>query len=167
MRKLEINEEVNKALALMAKAERIFRQEGVNNITQPGLLKEMKMAAANKHNVVIDKHLADAIDDAGLLYEYLSCQIKNKSFAIDCMFSRPNSDLEKSLKRISRNDSFYCGVFDGLNLIEMYKVSTRNFLDFTKENLKKRDKNGSSMNREHTISYPLKWVKRVGEKVEI
>lgn len=166
MKILNISEEIKFALDRIDEAQRLLRKQGVDNITQPGLLKEMRMAEALNHNLIQDKHFPDAIDERGNYYEYLSCQESGgQNFAIDCMFSRPESDKMKSLERITRNKKIYCGVFDGISLLYMYEVSVKTFLKYTEENLSRRDKNGTSKNREHTINYPLKWIKSVGKKI--
>ena len=152
-------------------ANLIAQKFGIN-ISQPGLIKEIVMAQKLGHSVVSAKHLPDACDPkTGDYFEYLSCQNKpglrdsGKNFAIDCMFSRPETDLERSLKRITRNRTFYCGVFRGTLLEEIYEVPTQTFLDYTTANLNRRDKGGTSKNREHTVNYSLKWVKEVGTKI--
>lgn len=166
MKILEISNEIKSALFKIDEAQKMLRKQGVENITQPGLLKEMRMAAILNHSLIQDKHFPDAVDGNGNYYEYLSCQENGgQNFAIDCMFSRPQADKNKSLERISRNKKIYCGVFDGIILLYIYEVSTKKFLEYTEENLLRRDKNGNSKNREHTINYPLKWIRSVGKKI--
>ena len=165
MKVLKITDKIVASLSMLDKAQTTLRQEGVDNMTQPGILKEMRMAEKLNHSVIQDKHYPDAIDGNGNFYEYLSCQSHAKNFAIDCMFSRPKTDKQKSLERITRNKKIYCGIFDGIKLLEIYEVSTQKFLEYTEDNLSRRDKNGKSKNREHTINYTLKWVKSVGKKI--
>jgi hypothetical protein len=165
MKILNISDKIITALSKLDEAQTVLRREGVDNMTQPGLLKEIRMAEKLNHNLIQDKHYPDAIDDKGNFYEYLSCQSHAQNFAIDCMFSRPEADKQKSLERITRNKKIYCGVFDGIKLLTMYEVPTQKFLEYTEDNLSRRDKNGQSKNREHTINYTLRWVKSVGKKI--
>lgn len=165
---IEVNDDIRTAIIYLNKAQELFRKAGIDNITQPGLIKESIMADKLGHKVVINKHLPDATDGVNY-FEYLSCQEKvskkgkkSGNFAIDCMFS----DQERksgSLERITRNRSFYCGVFVGLSLKYIYQVSTETFLDYTDRNLTRRG--AKSKNKEHTINYPLSWVMKVGKIV--
>lgn len=147
------------------KIQSVARKIGIDNITQPGLIKELIMACKLEHNVIGSKHNADAIDKNSNLYEYLSCQITAKQFAIDGLHSRPAKKMEEDLERISRNNAIYCGVFDGVLLQKIIKVETSVLLEHTRQNLLSRDKNGSSSNTEHTVNYSLGWVESVGTKV--
>ncbi len=165
------NPDVARFSSLLEEATLLARKFGVDNITQPGLIKEIIMAQKLEHSVIFDKHLPDAIDADGNYYEYLSCQNPDdksdsaKNFAIDCMFSRPENDFQGSLNRIRRNKTIYCGVFKGVFLEEIWEVGVEVFLNKTVNNLVRRDKDGTSKNREHTVNYSLKWVKSVGTKV--
>ena len=169
---LDVNcSDMTKLISRIDEANLIAQKLGIN-ISQPGLIKEIVMAQKLGHLVVSDKHLPDAHDpETGDYFEYLSCQNKpglrdsSKNFAIDCMFSRPEEDMARSMKRITRNKTFYCGVFRGTLLEEIYEVPTQMFLDYTTANLNRRDREGTSKNREHTVNYSLKWVKEVGTKV--
>ncbi len=159
---------VQKMIEYFEKATLLAKEIGVDNITQAGLIKEMKMAEVLGHNVISDKHCADAIDQNGSLYEYLSCQVSAKTsvFAIDGLFSRPLERMEQTLEhRISRNAAFFCGTFDGVFLKKIYKVDTEKFFEYTRDSLTRRDQNGKSKNSEHTINYPLKWIESVGKIV--
>lgn len=165
---IKVNDDIRTAIQYLSKAQDLFRKAGIDNITQPGLIKESIMADKLGHMVVKNKHLPDATDGANY-FEYLSCQEKTSkkgkksgNFAIDCMFS----DLERkpaSLERITRNQSFYCGVFEGLSLKYIYQVKTETFLEYTDTNLTRRGV--KSKNKEHTINYPLSWVMKVGKIV--
>lgn len=165
---IEINEDIKTAIEYLSKAQDLFRNAGIDNITQPGIIKEVIMAEKLGHKVVKNKHLPDATDGENY-YEYLSCQEKTSkkgkksgTFAIDCMFS----DLERkpaSLERITRNKSFYCGVFEGLTLKYIYQVKTESFLEYTDQNLIRRG--SKSKNEEHTVNYPLSWVMKTGKIV--
>jgi len=170
----EYNEKIKKGVSLILKADLILKECGFPNISQAGLLKEIMMAGILGHIVIIDKHLPDAYNPLNEeeKYEYLSCQ-SGKTFAIDGMFSRPVLDKEQSLTRITRNKSFYCGIFEGFIPLEIWRVETNDFLKKTDEDLTRRDgpsakqKNteGRNINREHTMNYSIKWVKSVGKRV--
>jgi|LakMenEpi13Jul12_1017406.scaffolds.fasta_scaffold00026_10 hypothetical protein len=165
---IDVTDDIREAIKHLNKAQELFRKSGIDNITQPGLIKEVIMADSLGHKIIKNKHLPDATDGINY-YEYLSCQEKvanngkkSGTFAIDCMFSDPERKPD-SLERITRNKAFYCGVFEGLTLKYIYKVSTTAFLDYTEDNLTRRGAN--SKNKEHTINYPLSWVSRVGKIV--
>lgn len=174
MKKIEYREKMDKAVDLILKADIILKECGFENTSQAGLLKEIMMAGILGHIVITDKHLPDAYNPLNEeeKYEYLSCQ-KNKTFAIDGMFSRPEIDKKQSLKRITRNESFYCGIFEGFIPLEIWRVETEDFFKKTDEDLtrrncksaKNKNSKGLNINREHTMNYSIKWVKSVGKKI--
>lgn len=165
---IEIDDDIRLGIEYLNKAQDLFRKAGIDNITQPGLIKEVIMADKLGHKIIKNKHLPDATDGSNY-FEYLSCQEKTSkkgkksgNFAIDCMFSDSERKPD-SLDRITRNESFYCGVFEGLTLKYIYNVSTDSFLEYTDDNLTRRGV--KSKNKEHTIKYPLSWVLKVGNMV--
>ena len=101
-----------KIVALVLKAAELARTVGVHNILQPGLVKEMIMAEALGHKVIISKRAADAcdLDDESIQYEYLSCK-EGGSGQLDRMFKDPPDKRAESLNRISRNRKVYLAIF--------------------------------------------------------
>jgi hypothetical protein len=101
-----------KIVNLVLQAAALARTVGIQNLLQPGLVKEMIMADHLGHQVIITKRDADACDrdDPSILYEYLSCK-EGGSGQLDRMFKEPPEKRRESLARITRNDKIYFAVF--------------------------------------------------------
>ncbi len=131
----------------------------VDNLLQPGMIKEIIMAKILNHKIIPTKREPDAIDFNGDYYEYLSSIVrdtknnKGSSFQIDRI--TPNN-----LKRITRNKCFYFGFFkDNLNVLEIWKVETCEVLEEVNRQLK------SCKNRMAHVNFLTNWVCEVGTKV--
>lgn len=167
----KINEEIFKYIE---KINTLAKKANYNNISQSGLIKEIIIASILKHNVIQEKHLPDAYDpnNKNNKFEYLTCQ-SGKSYAIDGMFSRPESAKNKSLKRITRNKCFYCAEFNGWELLSIWEVPTECFYKKCNDDLIRRDgpsakrknKKGKNINREHTLNFSRKWVENNGKLI--
>lgn len=94
------------------KASELARTVGIENLLQPGLVKEMIIADILGHELIISKRNADAHDphDPTILYEYLSCK-EGGSGQLDRMFKDPPEKRRESLDRIWRNNKIYLAVF--------------------------------------------------------
>ena len=99
-------------IELVVKASKLARTVGIDNLLQPGLVKEMIIADILGHELIISKRNADARDphDPAILYEYLSCKERG-SGQLDRMFKDPPEKRQESLNRIWRNDKIYLAVF--------------------------------------------------------
>ncbi len=97
---------------LVLKAGILARSVGINNLLQPGLIKEMIIADILGHVLIHSKRDADAhaYSDPNEKYEYLSCK-EGGSGQIDRMFKEPASKRAESLVRITRNAKLYLAVF--------------------------------------------------------
>jgi hypothetical protein len=160
METLKVTDELTKdAIRKIKEGVEIFVNKGQYNPLQPGFIKEVVLAQILEHDVVIDKHSGDGAK-GDKMYEYLSCMIgaKNPTFAFDGMKTTNTEELDRSMKRISRNDGIYFGVFEGLDAIEVYYSDTKSIFDKVKTNLLNRVAKGSK-NNEHTINISLKWVR--------
>lgn len=101
-----------KIIDFVLQAAALARTVGINNLLQPGLVKEMIMADHLGHKVIITKRDADACDkdDPSILYEYLSCK-EGGTGQLDRMFKEPPDKRKESLNRILRNKKIYFAVF--------------------------------------------------------
>ncbi len=99
-------------IGLVLRASELARAVGINNLLQPGLVKEMIIADILGHQLVHSKRDADACayDNPDGKYEYLSCK-EGGSGQLDRMFSRPVDKRAESLTRITRNSKIYFAVF--------------------------------------------------------
>ena len=107
-------EKVKEGLESLARAQHIFQEIGIPDISKAGIIKEIAMAYHLDHDIVSGKKQADACDtnDSSCVYEYSTCQttklgLKGNSFAMDDMRDGPPEAREKSLNRIKRNNKFY------------------------------------------------------------
>jgi hypothetical protein len=131
--------DTKKIVALIKEAQEIAKQEGYNNILQPGFVKEMVVADILGHQVHKTKHEPDATDikDISIKYEYLSC-FENGSFQFDRMFKSPVEKRQKSLQRITRNSKIYCAVFakeSPLDVLEIFEIEPEVVLKETERQL--------------------------------
>ncbi len=101
-----------KIISLVLEAARIARTVGIQNILQPGLVKEMIIADHLGHELITTKGGADAHDikDLSIVYEYLSCK-EGGLGQLDRMFKEPAFEREKSMSRIWRNKMIYYAIF--------------------------------------------------------
>lgn len=60
---------------LVIQAAKLAKSVGIQNLLQPGLVKEMIIADILEHELITSKRDADARnpDDSSIVYEYLSC----------------------------------------------------------------------------------------------
>ena len=101
-----------KIIDLVLKAAELARSIGINNLLQPGLVKEMIIAQILGHELIHSKRDADAhaLGNPAEKYEYLSCK-EGGSGQLDRMFKEPADKRAESLSRISRNRKVYFAVF--------------------------------------------------------
>ncbi len=99
-------------IALVLQAAQLAKTVGIDNLLQPGLVKEMIIAEHLGHQLITSKRDADACDprDTTMLYEYLSCK-EGGSGQFDRMFKAPPEKRQESLQRILRNRQVFYAVF--------------------------------------------------------
>ncbi len=109
-----------KIIELVTKATDLARTVNINNLLQPGLVKEMIIADILGHTLITSKRDADAHapNDPTILYEYLSCK-EGGSGQFDRMFKHPPDKRVESLNRIWRNHKVYFAVFYAKNQIKV------------------------------------------------
>jgi hypothetical protein len=145
---------------LVLRAAKIARTIGIDNILQPGLIKEMIIAEILGHNVITSKRGADACDakNATIQYEYLSCK-EGKSGQLDRMYKEPLDMRFESLKRISRNKKVYLAVFFKTNQTRVkiiYELEPSVVVTETERQLA-RSKNAISH-----VGFSEKWARQNG-----
>lgn len=101
-----------KIIGLVIRAADLARAIGINNLLQPGLVKEMIIADILGHDLIHTKRDADAHarNNPAEKYEYLSCK-EGGTFQLDRMFKEPADKRATSLDRIQRNRHVYFAVF--------------------------------------------------------
>ena len=94
------NKVYQEIIRLVVKASELARTVGIDNLLQPGLVKEMIIADILGHELIVSKRNADAHDpnDPTILYEYLSCK-EGGTGQFDRMFKSPPEKRRESLKR--------------------------------------------------------------------
>ena len=93
-----------KIISLVRKAADLAKTIGIENLLQPGLVKEMIIADILGHVLIHSKRDADAhaAGDPEEKYEYLSCK-EGGTGQLDRMFKSPPEKRKESLRRITRN----------------------------------------------------------------
>lgn len=152
-----------KIIDLVTQAHSLARKQGIHNLLQPGLVKEMIIAELLGHKVITSKRDADACDpsDASIKFEYLTCK-EGGSGQFDRMFKEPPDKRAKSLERITRNTCVYLAVFYKANQIRVkviYKLATATVLKEAKRQL------NDSTNEISHISFPISWAAKNGKVV--
>lgn len=109
-------------------SQELAKRLGLNNLSQPGVVKEIIMANALGHKVQTSKHLHDAesFTDSEERYEYLTC-LDGGSFQLDRV-------SEENLEMIeTRNKYVYCGIFnkaEPLHLEQIYELDPSRLYKF-------------------------------------
>lgn len=150
-------------IALVLQAAKLARTVGINNLLQPGLVKEMIMADHLGHKVIITKRDADACDpnDPTVLYEYLSCK-EGGTGQLDRMFKEPPDKRKESLNRIWRNRKIFFGVFfedDQTRAKVIYEIDPPVLVKETERQL------DASRNAISHVGFSEMWVRRNGKVV--
>ena len=153
---------VKSILKLIAEAQKLADNIGIPYILQPGIIKEMIIADILGHDLITDKHGADACDpvDSKIKYEYLTCNVGG-SGQLDRMFKAPPKERKESLSRITRNKAIYLAVFDknSLDVKAIYEIQPKVLL---KEAERKLD---NSKNNISHVGFSENWAKKHGTVV--
>jgi hypothetical protein len=154
---------IHQIVSCIRKAQEIASLNGLRNILQPGLVKELVIADLLGHEVHKTKHEPDAYDsnDPSRQFEYLCCLIGG-TFQLDRMFKSPVDKREKSLSRIKRNTAIYCSVFDEdspLDVVIIYEVPVDVMLREAERQL------DASRNEISHVGFTIKWAKQNGKVV--
>lgn len=142
MKKEEYFDKLESIIVFITDAQKLARHIRVDNLSQPGIIKEIITAYNLKHRLHPTKkeHDAEDFDNAEIRFEYLSC-LEGKSFQFDRV------DNENLIKRIKeRNTAIYCSIFDKkepLSLLRVYEVEPNALYTI----LNKKYKNSSSTSR--------------------
>lgn len=150
-------------VGFVLQAAELARTVGIQNILQPGLVKEMIMADHLGHKVITTKRDADACDpvDPTVLYEYLSCK-EGGTGQLDRMFKEPVEKRKESLNRIWRNKKVYYAVFyenDQTRTKVIYEIEPETLVKETERQL------DASRNAISHVGFTETWVKRNGKIV--
>jgi|TARA_Y100000034_G_scaffold8058_1_gene8792 hypothetical protein len=142
------------------RASKMAKKLGIDNILQPGLVKEMIIADLLNHTIILTKHDADAHhpNNPQEKYEYLSCK-EGGSGQMDRMFKSPPDKRKRSILRITRNDKIYYAVFyknDQTKCKEIYEIEPSIMLKEANRQL-----DACSNDIAH-LGFSIKWAKNNG-----
>lgn len=152
-----------KIIELVLEAANIARTVGIQNILQPGLVKEMIIADHLGHQLITTKRDADAcsLEDPSILYEYLSCK-EGGTGQFDRMFKEPDDKRQESLNRIRRNTKVFFAVFyahEQTKAKVIYELEPEVVVRETERQL------DASRNAISHVGFTESWVKRHGRVV--
>ncbi len=149
-----------KIVKLVLEAAELARTVGVDNLLQPGLVKEMIMAEVLGHQVIISKRAADAcdIDDESIQYEYLSCK-EGGTGQLDRMYKRPPKRRADSLNRILRNRKIYLAIFYASNQTKIKIIYELEPAVVRAETERKLDRSKNDISH---VGFSESWAKRNG-----
>ncbi len=145
---------VEAVAAKLREAQALASALGVKNLFQPGIAKEMVIADVLGHVLIPAKREADAKDEDGNVYEYLSA-LRGGTFQIDRLY-------EANLYRITRNAAIFCATFspdEALRIEEIHRVETDTFLREARRQLK------ASKNAISHVGVSAAWVRKNGTRV--
>lgn len=150
-------------IRLVKEAFALARSLGIQNLLQPGLVKEMIIAEILGHEVIFAKRQPDARDpdNPRIMYEYLTCK-EGGTGQLDRMIKSPEDERMDSLNRIRRNDKIYFAVFYKANQIKVktiYELETDIVLE---EAIRKMDR---SKNRISHVGFSENWSRANGRVV--
>ena len=157
------NARYGKILALINEAFALARAIGINNLLQPGLVKEMIIADALGHEIIKDKRGPDAHarGKPDVVFEYLSCKEGGRG-QLDRMFREPQNKKQESLARITRNSKIYLAVFHADNQIRLkivYAIAPQKLLREAEKQLR------ASKNAISHVGIGEEWARQNGEIV--
>ena len=152
-----------KIIELVLKAADLARSVGINNLLQPGLVKEMIIADILGHELIHSKRDADAHapNNPGEKFEYLSCK-EGGSGQLDRMFKEPAYKRADSLSRITRNKKVYFAVFYAENQTKckvIYEIEPQALVEETERKL---DRSGNDISH---VGFSEDWASRNGRVV--
>jgi hypothetical protein len=146
----------------VAQAQDLALSIGIPYILQPGIVKEMIIADILGHELITDKHGADACDpnNPDTKYEYLSCNVGG-SGQLDRMFKEPKDKRQESLSRITRNQAIYLAIFykNSLNVKTIYGIQPKVLLKETERQL---DRSSNAISH---VGFSENWAKEHGAVV--
>lgn len=150
-------------IELVTRAADLARSVGINNLLQPGLVKEMIIADLLGHTLISSKRDADAHapDDPDEKYEYLSCK-EGGSGQLDRMFKIPPSKRVQSLSRITRNSMIYLAVFYADNQTRCKTIYALDMETVLAEAERQLDASANAISH---IAFPIDWARRHGRIV--
>lgn len=151
-------------IQLIRKAQELASKLGVNNVLQPGIVKELLIAETLGHKLLSSKRNADACDkeNENILYEYLTC-IEGGCSQIDRMFKEPEDKRSQSLLRITRNSKIYLVVFfknQPIKIKDIYELDPKIVCDYACDQL------NSSINAISHFSMSVTWAQENEKKIE-
>ena len=157
------NEVYGRIVRLVREASEIARTVGIDNLLQPGLVKEMIIADILGHELIVSKRDADARDpnNPDIVYEYLSCK-EGGSGQVDRMFKVPPEKREQSLNRIWRNDKIFLVIFyssDQTRVKSIYELEPSVVAAEAERRL------DSSQNDISHVNFSEKWARENGKIV--
>ena len=152
-----------KIIELVLKAADLARSVGINNLLQPGLVKEMIIAEILGHELIHSKRDADAHapGNPNEKYEYLSCK-EGGSGQLDRMFREPANKRAESLGRITRNSKVYFAVFYEANQTKckvIYEIEPSAVVEETERQLDR------SSNEISHVGFSENWARSNGRLV--
>ena len=147
----------------MLKAAELAQSIGINNLLQPGLVKEMIIADLLGHELISSKRDADAHAPGkpDEKYEYLSCKEGGRG-QFDRMFKEPADSRKRSLDRITRNSKVYLAVFYSSNQTQckvIYELDPQVVLAEVERQL------DASRNEISHVGLSVNWAMRNGRTV--
>ena len=150
-------------IRLVTHAADLAQSVGIDNLLQPGLVKEMIIADILGHELIRSKRDADAHarGNPDEKYEYLSCK-EGGSGQLDRMFKAPPDKRAESLLRITRNARFYFAVFYATNQSKckvIYELDTHTVLGEAERQLDR------SRNDISHVGFSIRWVRENGRVV--
>ena len=148
---------------LVIQASRLAQSIGIDNLFQPGLIKEMIIADHLGHQITYSKQNVDACsyDNPDEKYEFLSCK-EGSSGQLDRIFSRPDDKRAESLNRITRNSKIYFAVFYADNQSKckvIYELDPDVVLAETNRQLDR------SRNAISHVGFSIRWARNNGKVV--
>ena len=156
-------EAYQRILKLVLKAAELARSIGINNLLQPGLVKEMIIAEILGHELIHSKRDADAhaSGNPNEKYEYLSCK-EGGLGQLDRMFKEPAEKRAESLERITRNSKVYFAVFYEANQTKCKIIYEIDPAVVAAETERKLDR---SCNEISHVGFSEKWARSNGRLV--
>ena len=130
-----------------------IRDHEVDDITLKGRYREILIAEILCHKILMGSKGADAIDDEGNEYEYLTSLPPGN-------FQMTHMTEENSHNKVFRNKAIYCALLENpASIQEIWKIDPEVYME------KMNTRRPWPEKRQNNFIVPLKWVREVGERV--
>jgi hypothetical protein len=155
-----MSRKIKRIIELLRQAQGWAGSNGIDNLFQPGLIKEMIIAELLGQIVIAAKRGADThhLHDPTIKYEHLSCK-EGGTGQLDRLFKSPPEKRSDSLTRMTCKRAIYRAVFYRSDQIKVKVTYERSPQVVVAEEIRKLDRSRNVISH---VSFSVSWSAREG-----